>query len=62
MVKAGLVSSDYSLQFYLDHFASDREQQIETMGALVEEKDRLQGTKSETYNEKYLSDYFVGDE
>ena len=60
MMKAGLLSSDNSLWLNLEHFSSDCVQQIETMWAPVEEKDRLQGTKSETYNEKYLSDYFEG--
>ena len=59
-MKAGLVSSYNPLWFYLDYFASDHAQQIETMGAHVEEMDRLQGTKSEMYNEKHLSDYFEG--
>ena len=60
IMKAGSVSSDNSLWFYLDHFSSDCAQQIEIMVALVEENDRLHGTKSETYKEKYLSHSFEG--
>ena len=60
MMKAGSISKNNSLWFYLEHFAVDRAQKIETLGALIEETNRLKGTKTETYDEKYLRDYFEG--
>ena len=61
MMKAGSISENNSLWFYLEHFAVDRAQKIETLGALIERTDRLKGTKTETYGEKYLCNYFEGD-
>ena len=60
MMKVGSFSKDNSLSFYLYHFGANRAGQIETLSASVEENDRLQGSKSEKYGAKYLSDYFKG--
>ena len=59
-MKVGLLSKDNSLWFYLYHFAANCAGQIETLSALVEENDWLQGAKSERYDAKYLSNYFKG--
>ena len=60
MMKVGSLPKDNSLWFHLDFFAADRARRIETLCALVEENDRLQGSKSEKYDTRYQSDYFKG--
>ena len=61
MMKEGSISNNNSLWNYLDHFASDRAQQIERLKGLVEEKDQLEGPTRGKYDTDFLRDYFSDD-
>ena len=58
MMKEGSISNNNSIWNYLDHFASDRAQQIERLKGLVEEKDQLEGPRRKIYVTNFLRDYF----
>ena len=61
MMKEGSISNNNSLWNYIDHFASDRAQQIERLKGLVEEKDQLEGPTRGKYDTDFLRDYFSDD-
>ena len=61
MMKEGLISRNNSLWNYLDHFASHQEEQIQKLRAIVEDKDRLEGPQTESYEANFLRGYFSDD-
>ena len=61
MMKAGLISKDKTLWFYLDHYASDRATRIEELRAPVEEEKEWDGPRSQAYDADFLRDYFTAD-
>ena len=61
MMKEGLIPSNTSIWKYLDHFASHREEQIQRLRAIVEDKDQLEGPQTKSYDANFLRGYFLDD-